>query len=134
MRRFLFPALGLLALSLGACDDTVFGTGGEVVTDVEGYEGVVAIADAQCLGCHGSNSALGGLDLETDLHAATVGVTGDYGVAIVEPGDPAASMFYMKITNTQGADGTDMPPTSGGLSADEAAIIEDWILDGAPAE
>ena len=128
MRRTLFSVL-----LLSACDDTVFGVQ-EVVT-TEGYEGVVAIADARCVGCHSAASAQGGLDLETDLHGSTVGVVGAYGVVIVEPGDPGASMLFRKVTNTQGAnEGVDMPIGSGGLDAAEADLIEAWILDGALAE
>ncbi len=119
---------------LAGCDDTVFGAGGEEVTGVEGYNGVLTIADTHCLGCHSAASALGGLDLETDLHAATVDVVGDSGFAIVTPNDPANSNLFRKITNTHEDAGTDMPPGTGGLSATEADIVEAWILDGAPAQ
>jgi hypothetical protein len=132
MRRSLL-ALALLVLPVTACDDTVFEGGeGAPVEGVEGIEGVLAIADTHCLGCHSAASALGGLDLETDLHSAVVGVTGDYGIPIVDPGNLDTSMFYVKTTAQQGSDGTDMPPGTGGLSAPENEIIANWILDGAP--
>lgn len=130
-------ARGLLAALLftAACDDIVFGPE-DVVISSTGYPAVQEIVDAEgCLGCHNAASSLGDLDLETDLHATTVDVTGAYGLPIVAPGDPAGSMLYLKITNTQGAsEGTDMPPGSGGLDADVIQIVEDWINDGAPAE
>lgn len=126
--------MGVAALLLAGCDDTLFATsGGEI--SAEGYEGVVQISEANCLACHSAGSKLGDLDLETDLHAATVGVEGAYGTPIVTAGDPATSMFYLKITATQGSsEGTEMPPGSGGLDASLADVVEAWILDGAPAE
>jgi len=128
-------ALSLFVLTAG-CDDTIFEGGGEgeIPTDAQGFEGVAAIVDIHCLGCHSSASALGGLDLETDLHGAIVGVTGDYGLPIVDPGNLDSSMLYLKTANQQGADGTDMPPGTGGLSAPENEIIANWILDGAPEQ
>jgi uncharacterized membrane protein len=132
MRRIL--ALSAL-LGFAGCDDTLFqAEGGEAVT-TEGFAGVQAIVDSKCLGCHSAAGAPGAydLDLETDLHGAIVDVVGGYGVVLVEPGDPAASMFFQKITNTQAdGNGSDMPIGSGGLPAEEAQIVEDWILDGAP--
>jgi mono/diheme cytochrome c family protein len=124
----------LTALLLAACDDSVFLGGGETVTGVEGFEGVAAIVDAHCLGCHSAASALGDLDLETDLYAAIVGVTGAYGEVIVEPGSPGDSIFYRKITADSTVPGVDMPPGSGGLSADETQIVAAWITDGAPEQ
>lgn len=131
------PATALIATLLfaSACDDVLFGAE-EVVITSSGLPAVEALVEAEgCLGCHNAASALGDLDLETDVHAATVGVVGAYGMPIVEPNDPAGSMFYLKITNTQGDnEGTDMPPGSGGIAAENVTIVEDWINDGAPAE
>ena len=126
----------LLPLALMGCDDTIFeAPGGEVPTGVDGYEAVLAVADTHCLGCHSAASALGDLDLESDLHDATVAVEGFYGLPIVDPGSLETSMLYLKIANQQGdGDGTEMPPGSGGLSAPEIDLVGDWILDGAPRE
>jgi len=117
------------------CDDTLFvGADPGPATDAQGFEGVQAIVASNCLTCHSADSALGDLDLETDLYAATVGVTGAYGVTIVEPGDLDNSMLYLKTTNQQGSDGSEMPVGTGGLSQPENDIIANWILDGAPAQ
>jgi len=135
-REGVLTAIAALVLLVG-CDDILFNAGEEVVTDAEGFAGVQAIVDTKCLGCHSAAGAPGAydLDLETDLHGAIVGVTGGYGVVLVEPGDPGASMFFQKVTNTQDAgNGSDMPIGSGGLPAEEAQIVEEWILDGAPLE
>ncbi|HHO52556.1 MAG TPA: hypothetical protein ENK18_17230 [Deltaproteobacteria bacterium] len=122
-------------LSLLACDDRIYGevAGG---TEVEGgLAGVRSIVEGQCLGCHGASSALGGLDLETDLIAATVGVVGQYQIPIVRPGAPEDSMLYLVTTNTQ-PDGTsgEMPPGSGGLDPSATDVIFDWIAGGAGSE
>jgi uncharacterized membrane protein len=134
MRRVLL-ALPLLFVPSMGCDDTLFeGAQEGPVEGTPGFAGVQAIVDAHCLGCHGAESALGDLDLETDLHGAIVGVTGDWGMVIVEPGDLDNSLFYLKTTNQQGANGSDMPIGTGGLSQPENETIANWILDGAPAE
>ncbi len=125
-------ALALAVLPLAGCDDTIFEGGeAEPVEGVEGFEGVQAIVSTHCLGCHSNASALGDLDLESDLYNAIVGVNGNYGLPIVDPGNLDSSMFYVKTTNQQGPDGSDMPPGTGGLSAPENEIIANWILDGA---
>lgn len=125
-------------LSLLACDDRIYGdvvAGGSTETLEQGLSGVQTIVEGQCLGCHGASSALGGLDLETDLIAATVGVVGQYQIPLVQPGSPEDSMLYLVITNTQ-PDGTsgEMPPGSGGLGQAATDIVYDWIADGAGAE
>lgn len=129
--RYVVLTVALLA----GCDDTVFTGGeGEPITGVEGFEGVSAIVQRDCLGCHSSASALGGLDMETDLHSAIVGVDGDYGMPIVDPGAPENSSLFLKVTANQAIGGTDMPPGTGGLDASENDLIQTWILDGAPAQ
>lgn len=125
--------LFVLAGALGGCDDVLFDTGPEAELSEDGYAGVQQVATAYCLACHSATAVQGQLDLETDLHDAVVGVASstDASWTLVEPGDPATSLLFLKITD-QAPFGTDMPPASGGLEADAAQIIEDWILDGAP--
>ena len=131
-----WAAVALLALP--GCDDYLFGeigAGETEVPEVEGFAGVREIVDARCLGCHSATSMLGGLDLETDLHASTVGVIGSYGLPVVLAGSPDDSILFLKITDTHPDNtGTDMPPGSGGLPLVLTDIVQDWILDGAPAE
>ncbi len=135
--RWLALLCGLL--SLIACDDRIYGQPGgglDPATVTSGYDGVLSFVGENCLGgCHGAEVALAGLDLETDLHLATVGVVGQYQIPIVQPGDPENSMFYLKITNTQPEyTGGEMPPGSGGVGEGITEIVYDWILDGASAE
>jgi len=80
-----------------------------------------------CLGCHGAGQSLVSLDLETDLHGATVDVIGAYGVPIVVPGEPDASLLYLMVTDTQGSNGSAMPLGTGGLEPDDAATVRAWI-------
>ncbi|MBX2797750.1 MAG: hypothetical protein KTR31_08785 [Myxococcales bacterium] len=135
MRRWTHVAM-ICAMTLTGCDDYLFGEledGPDDVPAQTGYAGVVEIAQSQCLGCHSAATMQGGLDLETDLHAATVGVTGQYILPIVLEGQPRESMLYMKITDSHPDNtGTDMPPGSGGISDAAADVVFDWILDGAP--
>ncbi|MFT4622665.1 MAG: hypothetical protein ACI8PZ_001321 [Myxococcota bacterium] len=147
------PGLVLLAIvALGGCDDHIFlpshgggaaptaatPTGGTTPTGSttpptgDDFCAVQAIINANCLACHGA-SALGGLELQTDPHAAIVGVTAtiDPTWTLVVPGDPDASLLLQKIAGTQPAGaGTEMPPGSG-LDADLVAIVRTWIEDGA---
>lgn len=129
----------VLLLAAG-CDDTIWGESGFEATEPPaqtGYAGVQEISQGRCEGCHNTAAAegAGGLDLSTDLHAATVGVIGLYGLPLVTPGDPENSMFYLKMTDSQPENtGTDMPPGSGGLPPILSDVVKDWILDGAPAQ
>ena len=74
-----------------------------------------------CLECHDSGSMEGGLDLSRK-HAAFVG--GDSGKAI-SPGRTAESLLWTQI------DSDTMPPEGDPLSAEEKALIRQWIEDGA---
>jgi len=120
-----------------ACDDgarDLFALTAEPACDLEDTtvsgtpeEAALAVVDAHCLGCHSAASALGNLDLETDFVGGTVGVVGAYDELIVAPGDPEASTLYLKVTADPDVPGTDMPPGSGGVPADDAAILRTWI-------
>jgi hypothetical protein len=132
---------GFAAAWLGTgCDDTLFGESeGEATLDpsIQGYSGVQQIAEDNCYGCHSATAApvAGfGLDLETDLYAATVGVAGAYGVPLVVAGSSGESMLYLKVAaeNPDGTGGS-MPP---GARMPDAVIdvIGAWIDDGATTE
>ncbi len=128
-------SLGLILLTAG-CDDHLFPAashGGGAPTE-SGWCGVQQVFQSQCLGCHGSGG-LGGLDLATDPHAALVSVaSSEYpGVVRVVPGDPDASLLYLKITGKQGDLGGPMPP-GGTVDAASAELVRTWIADGAPSD
>ena len=76
-------------IAIAGCDDVLFGeaTGGSAEgPSQDGYAGVVEIATGNCYGCHSAeaNTTAGfDLDLETDLHATTVGVSQGLLLAVV---------------------------------------------------
>ncbi|MCB9677076.1 MAG: hypothetical protein H6737_18305 [Alphaproteobacteria bacterium] len=126
----------LVGLFATACDDTFFPVPPEPPpVDGDGYCAVQAFFAADCFTCHAADVALGDLDLETDAAGALVGqVSARWGETLVVAGDPEGSLLYRKLTATQGAAGAEMPPASGGVSAERAALVYDWIAAGATTE
>lgn len=125
----------LVCFALTGCDDHLFPNPKEDTTlTSEGYCGVQELVAGGCLGCHSAGSAQGGLDLETDAHAALVGVaSAAYGVLLVDPGNPAGSLFYTKLAGTQElTQGGSMPP-SGTVDSATLGVLEAWITGGADA-
>lgn len=121
-----------LVFLLTACDDHLFGQASHQAPppDAEGWCGVQQVIAGSCLSCHSAGALVAGLDLETDAHAALVGVTGASGL-LVDPGNPDGSVLLRKLEGTQGAsEGGPMPP---GSALDEAstALVRDWIAAGA---
>lgn len=97
---------------------------------------VQPIFTARCAlgGCHSGASAILGLDLaEGVAHGEIVGVdsTSQPGTLRVAPGDPAASLLFLKLGPTPPV-GQRMP-VGGSLADAEIAVIEAWIAAGAPA-
>ena len=83
----------------------------------------------QCFSCHG------GLKQEAGLRLDTVGLMaegGDSGAAITK-GDPDASLLLERVSDPDPA--TRMPPEGEGvpLSAEQIAMLKDWIKAGCPA-
>ena len=89
--------------------------------------------------CHGS-FAQGGLELLADTsYAQLVGVPASNPAAAgagkvrVVPGDPDASFLVQKLRGTLAAgEGEAMPRIGAVLDAEELALVEGWIRDGAP--
>jgi len=137
-----------LSLALFACDDTQFSNGhkggggdgggadgGSTLPD-QAWCAVQQIIQSDCLACHGAAYPSGGLDLETDPHAALVGAPSPTyaGQTLVVAGDTDSSFLLAKVSGTQAADqGGAMPPPSG-LSADRVEAIATWIAEGASDE
>ncbi|TWT67445.1 DUF1553 domain-containing protein [Allorhodopirellula solitaria] len=85
------------------------------------HQAVLPILQDQCFRCHGKKIQ-GELRLDSLEHALAGGESGE--PAIV-PGDPDASELILRVR-----DG-DMPPTDDGLSDEQIAVLEQWVLDGA---
>ena len=134
MRLTALPA-ALLLIGLAGCSDQ----GSPVDPDDHPPPGSVPVSyaadvqpiwSANCVGCHGAGGE-GGLDLRASAGtAAIVSVTAtSYTGLRVVPGDPHSSVLYLKLEGDPRT-GNRMP-FGGALSADELAIIHNWIAEGA---
>ena len=88
-----------------------------------------------CVSCHAGVSPSGDMNLSAAVIAANIiGVDSvrDVDIKRVAPGDPDASLLYIAVSGSSA--GSQMPPVGATLSADEIAMIRDWIAAGAPAE
>ena len=87
------------------------------------------ILSDNCFQCHGPdpNTRMAGLRLDEKDAALAARPNG----AAIVPGDPAASLLHRRITAT---DATKMPPeySHKKLEAEQIALLERWIAQGAP--
>jgi hypothetical protein len=86
--------------------------------------------DTHCAGCHGE-AGNAGLDLRAGVsHGHLVGVAAtESSLARIQPGDPAASWLYRKISAQQDV-GSSMPPGDP-LSGADVELVRVWITEGA---
>ncbi len=124
----------LFLLALAACTDpTAPADKGDSGGTEEGFCGVQSILASQCVACHSASGLAGGLDLQTDAHAALVGVPSSLyaGRTLVVAGDPDGSFLLAKLAGTQtGSEGGIMPP-GGALPDADVAVVRAWIEAGA---
>lgn len=109
------------------------GGGGGTDTSAGGYCAAQRVFTNECVSCHSASGHSGGLDLQTDAHAALVGMASSAyaGRTLVVAGDSANSFLVVKMHGTQTAsEGTIMPP-SGPVAAGDLAAITAWIDAGA---
>lgn len=89
-------------------------------------EDILPIFEANCFDCHGPDKEKSGLRLD---RRAVMLKGGDSGLPTLVPGDPVES-YLMEVI-----DGSDpdmlMPPKGDPLTADEVALVEKWISEGA---
>ncbi len=127
----------LSAISLTGC-----GGGGGPVLPSGGSAGEVSfsrqiqpIFDGSCAlaNCHGSQGARADLTLTADMaYGELVNVPSSQNnqwIRVV-PFKPDESLVYLKLTQDRPPVGQKMPP-GGGLSADQIALVRDWIRQGA---
>ena len=81
----------------------------------------------RCLNCHSDQGSRVRAGLRLDHHTQLL-IGGDTGPAIV-PGDPDASLLIQAVRYDD--PGLEMPPR-GRLTDDEIALLEEWVLRGAP--
>lgn len=124
----------LLLLTFIACDDATFPNGkGDTTITGDGFCAVQSVLAIDCLSCHSSGAALGGLDLETDAWTALVGVesANTPGALLVVAGDPEGSLLYRKLVGSQAGDEGGLMPPTGALDVAAIGAVETWILGGA---
>lgn len=129
--------------SSGGSDSDSSSDGTTATTGETGmFAQVQAILDAKCAACHGAAPNLnlnGNLQMpKGNSYASIVNVPSpSVALDLVEPGDPAASYFYLKLTGeyatVPNATGMVMP-VGGMLLPAELTLIEQWIEMGAPAD
>lgn len=93
-----------------------------------------ATGASACMMCHASGS--GGLFMDSNSLATynnLVNVMSSCGNDYIEPGNPALSFLYEKVSQTTPSCGLRMPQNGPPyLSAGKIALIQSWILSGAP--
>lgn len=93
------------------------------------------IWNVECTPCHVGGGFSADLVLDSG-YAALVGVPSTQStLELVEPGSPSTSYLWAKLTDQQdavGGSGVLMPKGGPPLTAGELALIEAWILAGAP--
>ena len=87
------------------------------------------ILSAACFQCHGPDKATRMVDLRLDTREGLFSSRG--GKAVVAPGKPAESLLVQRINHAQGA--LRMPPAASkkSLTADQRALLEKLIAQGA---
>lgn len=86
---------------------------------------VAPILEARCLSCHNEQILAGGLSLQTRSAAIQGGESGE----VIVPENPDGSYLLDLITPSKAK--AEMPKQADPLSAQEVALIRQWILDGA---
>lgn len=84
------------------------------------------LLEARCVNCHNAGALFGDLNLENRELAFKPRSKG----AVITPGSPDKSSFYLVLTLPEG-DRKAMPPTGHRISDEETALIKLWIHQGA---
>ena len=95
------------------------------------------IFTAHCIDCHaGSGPPLSGVTLSLEAGVAYAEIVNqpseqDASFKLVVPGIPNGSLLYWKVSSDTPPVGSTMPLFGARLSADELALLRDWIAQGA---
>lgn len=96
------------------------------------------IFTAHCIDCHaGSGPPLSGVTLSLEAGVAYAEIVNqpseqDASFKLVVPGIPNGSLLYWKVSSDTPPVGSTMPLFGARLSANELALLRDWITQGAP--
>ncbi len=94
------------------------------------------VFDPRCVEHHGDREVKAGLNLSEGMsYANLVNVpSSEAPLDLVEPGDAENSYLIHKLEGRVGIVGGPMPLSGDPLTAEEIAVIRDWIDAGAPNE
>ena len=96
---------------------------------------IQSIWQGNCSGCHLGGGSSGGLNLDppgSDLNLINVQSAQNPSFTRVVPGDPLASLLFLKLNCDSPGLGSRMPLGGPNLSLTQQALIFDWIEAGAP--
>lgn len=88
---------------------------------------ILPILEEHCFDCHGPDKEKAGLRLD---QRAIMLKGGDSGIPTLVPGDPAGSYLIEVVKGEKDPD-MRMPPKGDPLTADQIALVEKWISEGA---
>ena len=94
--------------------------------DVSFEQQVAPVLESRCWGCHSADTQESGLRLDT---RAGMLRGGDSGLAAVVPGDVKKSYLIDAVRHLD--PNVEMPPDEDPLEADQIAVLERWIQQGA---
>jgi hypothetical protein len=114
-------------LGIGLCAAIVSGSG--FATAAEGIDFAIDVAPllaSKCGSCHGPDAAESGFRIDDRAKAIAGGDSGSVGIV---PGRPEESELFVRISTADKE--SRMPAAGEPLSADEQALVKQWIAAGA---
>lgn len=121
----------VLSILVVSCGDSSTGPdNGEEEPPLEPtFSNVLHIFEDNCASCHVGSRTSG---VRLDSYDSVIGSVGEqYGEEVVQPGNAAGSPLVDKIESSNPEHGERMPQGQSPLSADQIALIKEWINDGA---
>lgn len=98
----------------------------QVAAEQKAFEPVQRVLEKGCVHCHGDNRLSSMPSIESSRALSRLVGAGRW----VVPGHPEMSRFYQVVVFPDEVPGA-MPPTGHAISKKDAAILKQWILDGA---
>lgn len=126
--RFVLSAMPVLATAAV----WLWSAGPAAAQSIEFNRDIRPILSDKCFACHGPDNNLRKADLRLDNAQGIYEDRGGY--KIIEPGQPAKSELYVRITTTEPA--MHMPPAKSNkhLTGKEIALLKTWIEQGGKYE
>lgn len=97
-----------------------------VVAEQKAFEPVQRVLEKGCVHCHGDNRLSSMPSIESSRALAKLVGAGQW----IVPGRPDMSRFYQVVVFPDEVPGA-MPPTGHAISSKDAAVLKQWIMDGA---